>query len=293
MPPNNSCVRPWESPFLVEIIELTSRIENCPAGIDDSADNPLARATDCLFRLGRPFSRLSKCFFQGPDGIFRWLGIFVHSAGDRVIFFPGFAQPQMHVTGYNDDVLRWNRSFQIDHLSLEPDRLSWHFTAPRSADHLGRLYTRQLASGVVHWFSMSAQTQENLRVVRENTCVSVLTPSRDVDRRVEVFRRAREGALFQLVRLNASHPYPVEPNFLHFSVVAGPTGFDSPGTELLSVPHGSPFLGQSSYEDLAKVPIRLHRVSLSETIELEITASFLSGELQIPLLFSGQHLPAQ
>lgn len=272
----------------MEILELTWQMDGVVAGTDDSAENPLARATDCLFRQGRPFSRLSKCFFRGPDDIVRWLGIFVHSAGDRVIFFPGFAEPQTYVTGYADDALRWSQPFQIDHLSLEADRLSWHFTEPKSADHLGKMYTIELGPRVVHWFSMSVTAQEDLRIARENTLVSAPTPSRDIDRRMGVFVRSREGALFQLVELNKERPLTPAPNFLHFSVVVGPPGFESPGTEIFGAPHGSP-LHHASMESLSKVPIRVHRVSLSDEVDIEITSALLPGELQMRYIFSGQH----
>lgn len=274
----------------MEILELTWQMDGVAAGTDDSAENPLARATDCLFRQGRPFSRLSKCFFRGPDGIVRWLGIFVHSAGDRIIFFPGFAESQTYVTGYADDALRWSQSFQIDHLSLEPDRLSWHFTEPQSADHLGKMYTIALGPRVVHWFNMSVISQEDLRIARKNTLVSAPTPSRDIDRRIDVFVRAREGALFQLVELNKEHPLAPAPNFLHFSIVVGPSGFESPCRETFGVPYGSP-LHNVSTKSLGEVPIRVHRVSLSDDVDIEITSALLPGILQMRYIFSGGHTP--
>ena len=61
----------------METLELAFEVDGARPGTDRCADNPLARATDCLFRQGRPFSRLSKCFFRGIDGRLRWLGIFV------------------------------------------------------------------------------------------------------------------------------------------------------------------------------------------------------------------------
>ena len=222
----------------METLELAFEVDGARPGTDRCADNPLARATDCLFRQGRPFSRLSKCFFRGIDGRLRWLGIFVHSAGNRIIFFPGFAQLHKEVVGYRDDVLAWDRPFQIDHLSLESDWLDWHFTEPRSADHIGNFRTLPLGLGVVHWFSMSVQTQDDLRVLRRRTLVSAPTPARDVERRTEVFLRAIDGSL-------------------------------------------------------AGMPIRIHRVALSGTIELEITASLLPGQLQNRFVFSGDHVHGQ
>jgi hypothetical protein len=270
----------------MDTLELTWRMEGCAPGVDQSRDNPLARATERLFRLGRPFTRLSKCFFCGPDGVMRWLGIFVHSAGDRLLFFPGFAEEHTQILAYCESVIRWNQPFHLDHLTLEPDRRTWHLTTPKSKHHLGQLYTRQLGGDRVHWFSMSAAALSHLRVVREETRASAPTPPQDVDRRAQVFRNARENAIFQLVRLNTEHPSPSAPAFLHFSVVVGPKGFISPENELIGLPHGGPFLPSVATPDSVTAPIRIHRVLLSDEIELEVTASSLPGQLQTHVLFT-------
>lgn len=270
----------------MDTLELTWRMENCAPGVDESRDNPLARATERLFRLGRPFKRLSKCFFCGPDGVVRWLGIFVHSAGDRLLFFPGFAEEHTKVLAYSGSKIRWKQPFHVDHLSLEPDMRTWHLTAPQSTHHLGKLCTRQLCAEQVHWFSMSAESKSHLRVVREETRTSAPTPPQDVDRRTQVFRDARENAIFQIVRLNTEYQSPPEPAFLHFSVVVGRKGFTSPKGELLGLPHGSPFLPLDAAPDLVSAPIRVHRILISEEIELEISASSLPGQLQTQTLFT-------
>jgi hypothetical protein len=267
-------------------LELTWRMDGCAPGVDESTDNPLARATDRLFRLGRPFARLSNCLFCGPDGVLRWLGIFVHSAGDRLLFFPGFAEAHTQLLAYSEGAIRWNQPFHLDHLSLEPDRRTWHLTTPQSQHHLGRLYTRQLSADRVHWFSMSAASPSQLRVVHEEIRASAPAPPQDVDRRAQVFRDARENAIFPLLQLNTEHPPPPEPAFLHFSVVVGPTGFISPENELLGLPHDGPFLPSVPSPGSVSASIRIHRVLLSENIELEITACSLPGQLQTQVLFT-------
>ncbi len=174
----------------MDVLELTWCMDGdtVTSGVDDSPENPLARATQCLFLEGKPFTRLNKCFFLDPDGRMRWLGIFVHSAGDRIIFFPGFTELHQHITAYNGDIPRWDQEFRIDHLSLESNRQSWHFTEPLSAAHVGEMYTHQLAPGVFHWFSMSVKGKHDLRLARKETKVSAVTPPQDTDRRMGIFR---------------------------------------------------------------------------------------------------------
>jgi hypothetical protein len=272
----------------MEILELTWSMNGdaVTSGVDDSPDNPLARATQRLFLEGKPFKRLNKCFFLDPDGKIRWLGIFVHSAGDRVIFFPGFTEIHQHITSYNGNTLRWDQGFAIDHLSLEADRLSWHFTAPRSSSHMGKMYTHQLSPNVFHWFSMSVKSKHDLRLAREETKVSAITPPRDIDRRLEIFRASREDAEFQIIDLNESCTSG-QPSFFHFSVTIGPPDFSLKNSEILGIPYGSPLVKEHPLTPLVDIPSRVHRVRLSERAELEITSSVLAGDLKNRMVFSG------
>ena len=102
-----------------------------------------------------------------------------------------------------------------------------------------------------------------------------------------LFLRAREDAVFQIVELNRQHGHVPAPNFLHFSVVVGPAGFHSPEDGIPGIPFDSPLARPAIDGSLAGMPIRIHRVALSGTIELEITASLLPGQLQNRFVFSG------
>jgi hypothetical protein len=270
----------------MDSLELTWAMPGGVPGVDNSVANPLTRATERLFRTGQPYSRLVQCFFRGPGEHLRWLGVFVHSAGNRVLFFPGFAEPFLHVVGYNDKTLRWNRPFHVDHLTLEADRRSWHLTAPQSAEHLGKLAAMPLDSERTLWFGMSVASETSLHPLHEQTKLSVPVPGRDAKRRVEVFKQAREGAIFQIVALNGEHPSAAPPNFTHFSVVLGAPGFHSPENEVLAAPHGGEFVSPTLPAQLKQTPIRIHRVTLSTTVELQITTTLLPGTLLSPVVFT-------
>lgn len=119
------------------ILELTWEMPIGRQGVDDSSDTPLRRALDSLLGEGRPAKRFIQCWFNSPDRTLRWLGVFVHTAGDRVCFFPGFATPFDRVVSYDLDAPRWDQAFELDHLTIERDRRNWHLTSPGSVDHLG------------------------------------------------------------------------------------------------------------------------------------------------------------
>ena len=102
-------------------LELTWQMPLGRQGVDDSSDTPLRRALVSLVGEGRPAKRFVQCWFKGPDQTVRWLGVFVHTAGDRVSFFPGFATPFDRVVSYELDEPRWNQAFELDHLTIERD----------------------------------------------------------------------------------------------------------------------------------------------------------------------------
>lgn len=220
-----------------------------------------------------------------PEGIVRWLGIFVHSAGDRVLFFPGDAAPNTHVRAVEHNSDRWNQPFKIDHLSLEPDWQSWHLTSPQSRDHLGKLATEKLDSERTFWFAMSVAA-DNLRLARNTTRVVADTPTGDTNRRTAVFQQSRKGAIFQMMTLHTDHQKIPTNGFLHFSVVVGPPGFPVGNGDVLGLPHGGPFLARPQLSQGVKVPLRLYRLALSESVELEITVSAHAGPLSTNVVYS-------
>lgn len=265
-------------------LELTWSLPLGADGKDGASDNPLSRATANLFHLGRPSQRICQCYFRGPDEVLRWLGVFVLSQGDRVLFFPGFKVLHEHVVGKSHSK-EWNMPFVIDHLSLEPGRDSWHMTSPRSAEHLGKLKTRSLANGCTHWFSASVESVDQLRVLQKETVVSAAVSEADVDRRAQIFRSMADNAVAQIVELNSQYELDATSSFLHFSVLVGPAGFVSPSTQLLGLPYGGELASQKPVDWDGQAPIRIHRVPLSTTVDLEIIASQHPGQLSMPVVF--------
>jgi hypothetical protein len=141
-------------------------------GRDESPTNPLNRATAQLLQYGKPFPRLCMCFFKDARGTLRWLGVFVHSAGSRVLFFPGFADTFKEVQhGFKAKSQR-NQPFDFDHVSLENDLQSWHITSARSEDHIGKPRTLDIGKSRVLWFGMSVADANVLRIVREETRIT-------------------------------------------------------------------------------------------------------------------------
>ena len=177
-------------------LQITGSMPLGHPGEDSDTQNPIARALSRLFLDGQPFERMCHCYFQPEPGNLRWLGVFVHSAGDRVLFFPGFVSSFTKIQAFKATRETWNQEFLFDHASLERDRRTWHVTSPRSRQHLGRPSTLDIGEGSVLWFGMSVANSTVLRPAHQQTTVNALVPPSDSKRRADVFKSAREGAQF-------------------------------------------------------------------------------------------------
>lgn len=276
----------------MDTVKLTCTLPEGMPGSDVSPTNPLARALRQLLRDGRPFNRISSCFFRDQQGVARWLGVFVRSAGDRVIFFPGLSMKADRIHGFRSEEEKWKaQPFAFDHLSLESDLRTWHVTSMDSKDHLGRPTTLPVGGGRVLWFGMSVADSDALQPVYRETVIAAEVPEGDSRRRMDVLFKAREGMAFPLVSLNTEHPKAFDNGFLHFSVFVGPTSFENyPGPEF-GFPFGSPFLAAPLQNEISKLPLRSHRLALTDEMDIQITCTRLPGQLSTPVTFTGPTEP--
>ncbi len=259
-------------------------------GEDSSESTPLSRAIRQLFEEGKPFHRLNMCFFRGADNVLRWLGIFVQSSGNRIVFFPGFQDEFSNIQAYQGDAKQWDQPFQFDHLSLEKCRSKWHVTTTRSKEHLGSPNTLDLASSRVLWFGMSISDQRVLRIVKKSTFVTATSPSSDIERRRNVFLGARDNAQFPIISLNNENE-ETQNGFIHFGIIVGDSGFEDYLGGELGFPYHSPYLEQPLPKVLNGIPTRTHRLSLSTNTDIQITSCVLPGKLNTSVSFTGQSEP--
>jgi len=229
------------------------------------------------------------CFFDTGQNAFRWLGVAVHSAGDRILFFPGYAATPAEIHSFLAGNQVWNQPFVFDHASLESDLRTWHVTTPGSTEHLGRPRTLDLGESCVLWFGLSVADENALRLVREETVVTAPVPPSDGRRRIEAFIAARDKVQFPLISRNTEHPRRTDASFLHFAFVVGPKGFPEYTSPEIAAPYNSPFLATPLPIVFRDLPIRSHRVELSSTIDLQIICCELPGTLKAPLTFTGSY----
>ena len=256
-------------------------------GVDTSPLNPLTRAMRRLLREdGQPFARLCPCFFKDQSGVAHWLGVFVQSAGERVVFFPAHPDTIDTVQTFRSEVETANRAFAFDHASLERNLKTWHVTSTSSKDHVGGPRTLPLGDGRVLWLGMSVASASVLRPLRNETVITAEVPGTDARRRADVVKAARENMAFPIVSLSTDVPPPFDGGFLHFAVIAGPKGFaDYTGYEL-GFPFGSPYVVGGLSPLPAGLPLRSHRIAFSDTVDLQIVCAQLPGALSVPIGFT-------
>lgn len=274
----------------MDTIEVFLRLSHGSPSIDDDPSNPLSRALNQLLVEGGPFNSLSLCFYtptnrpQMPSA--KWLGVLVHSAGNRIIFFPGFSFSSDWLRTYRGLVFQSHIAFQLDHLSLDNGFRRWHFTSPDSAHHLAAGHTEELGEGRYLWFGMSTASLAIMREMRTETIVRAPAPSSDVERRLRSFGEAHDQGSYHGISLDPGAELQFEEGFLHFSFIASPVDASIYRGERHAIPFGSPFLDGALPNPIRGLLVRAHQVRLTPTITIQITAMWLPGSLTVPTTFT-------
>ncbi|MFQ5686855.1 MAG: hypothetical protein ACE5GV_09365 [Candidatus Scalindua sp.] len=231
----------------MDILKLTWEMEGGVDGEDGDPNNPLSRALGKLFSDGQPFIRLMQCFCadrrqQANHSILRWLGVFILSAGGRIIFFPGFRSAKQYVEGFRGKAQMWKEGFEFDHISLEKGFRRWHITSRGSKLQLGGPKTTELSQQRFLWCGLSVSSLDELRIVRHRTKVIGRVPESDAKRRYEVFLKSRERAKFQLLEWHNHVWEKGLDGFWHFGLIISPPQSSTYTGGTLGFPEGSPFL---------------------------------------------------
>ena len=107
-------------------------------GIDNDPNTPIARAVERLLWEGKPYKTVQFCYLKVGKSLLRWIGVFVGSVGNRIIFFPGHDFYPDHIKTSRNESAYKKQAFSIDHISLEKDFEHWHLTSKASTkQHLG------------------------------------------------------------------------------------------------------------------------------------------------------------
>jgi len=278
----------------MDTLKITWEMEEGATGSDDDPDNPISRALRKLFTDGQPFVRFTQCLcadrrLNNDRPILRWLGVFILSAGGRIIFFPGFQSRAKYIEGFRGNDEMWKKAFDFDHISIEKGFCRWHITSRGSKLHLEGPKTTNIGDQRFLWFGLSVNNLDELRIVKQKTRVIADSPESDVRRRYEVFSKARAQAVFQILEW---HPDVWEQNskgFWHLGLLVVPSHAPTYLGGTLGFPEGSPYLAEPLPKEQIQLPVRHHRMQLSSDIGLQVTTAFVPGSLRVPVTLTAPH----
>jgi hypothetical protein len=233
---------------------------------------------------GQPIQNLALCFFSEVPATppIHWLGALVLSAGNRLVFFPGFTFMSTWLRSSRGHGRPTQQQFTVDHLSLEAHRRDWHFTSP-ARDHKKGGDTLDLGQGRVLWCNISVQDHTVLRPLQQQTTASAPSPPNDRTRRLDTFNAAIQNAQHLWNALHEETPNHVPEGFLHFAFVIGPKGFQPVIPQSEYFPTGSPYV-TPPLSDAGHFPVRSGRITIGG-IDLEILSTRLPGRLTVPVAF--------
>lgn len=277
---------------LMDYLSFTWELNIGEQGVDADPSNPLSRAFRRPLEQGAPYEGHALCFYFGEEqdlhtrrGV-RWLGVFLLSIDGRVIFFPGLSIPidwiDTTTTGRTDP----RHPFDLDHVSLESRRQRWHFTAPQSRDHYAAGRTPDVGDGRLLWFGLSLSGEDVLREVRRSTEVLYPSPPSDTMRRLELLRDAEQAASSHSIGLMDGSRARFSPGFLHLTFLVGPRDAPNYNGPNFLFPYGSLNLEQPLPPRIPNLQVRLHRIALASTYDIQIACMWLPGRNTVPAVWT-------
>jgi hypothetical protein len=268
-------------------VKIAFRFPAGKSGTDDDPSNPFSRAVAALMRDNARLPSLAQAFLvtQEPEETWRWFGVFVKSAGGRVLLFPGIKTELVHVRGSRGRERAFQRPFNFDHASLERDRSSWHITTPGSTEHQGKIPTVSLGEGRVLWFGLGFASPSILREVMTETVATFEVPAKSDRWKGNEFIKARENREFPGIYMPPSIGPDAGPAFPWISIIVGSMGFPTYTGSDWANPYGSEFVDEATPRDKA-MRVSHDRFALDDETDIQKSALWAPGSLRIPMLMA-------
>jgi hypothetical protein len=266
-------------------MEISYPLPDSEAGVDDDQENPLARALRPLMEMHKQLPGIRLAFLaEGNDAPpSQWLGIFVPSPGDRILFFPGLDVDLFRVRGTDGGIARFDKQFDLDHISLDKDSGTWHITSPKSKVHQGGPKALDLGQGRVFWFGMAVSDLSVLRKTRQRTTAAFQVNDKAIQHKVTQFQSAIAGSESVKVPLP---PRPASGDwFPLISVIVGPKGFPLHNGPEWGAPYGSPFVtGEPSPDQ--RFSVGRNQFPLDDATDVQLATTWIPGKMAIPMILT-------
>ena len=247
---------------------------NGSPGADVAPENPLARAIRRLLDEGHRTVSAIPATISDQAGATFWLGFFALTEVGRVLFFPGLKYRSERIAGgLWDGRGRFDRKLDVDHLTVEPNRRTWHITNHSRRRYQRGARTRDVGEGRVLWFCVTTSSPTDFRPLKAHTFVPYRPVSNDEA------ARDREARFFACVSNGASStlPLPERPpgdSVLHIGVVLAEPG--APLYDGANMPF--PFAAPGVERVAPATKGALVRLLLSPAVEVQVIAAWVPGK---------------
>ena len=179
----------------------------------------------------------------------------------------------------------FDRPFNLDHVSLERDRGSWHITTAQSRDHQGGPPATDLGGGRVFWFGLSIASTNVMRELRQEIIATFDVQDHTAEWKTKQFIQSRQGKEFPGLYMPPRPDSEIGPTFPLIAVIVGPTDFEWYCGPLWGWPYGSEFTKGEPSGNL-KISTRHQRFKLDVTTDVQLTSIWAPGALSIPAVLS-------
>lgn len=187
----------------------------------------------------------------------------------------------MRVRGTDGGVAQFDKAFDLDHISLENDRGTWHITSPKSKAHQGGPNVLDLGQGRVFWFSMAVSDLSILRTAKRRTTAAFRVNEKAIQHKVTQFQGAITGGVSVKV------PLPMRPSigdwFPLLAVVVGPKGFPLHNGPEWGVSYGSSHI---TGESVPNQRLSVNQFPLDDTTDVQLATTWIPGKMAIPLILT-------
>ncbi len=243
-----------------------------------------------LIADGKPYETHALCYFSEnwPEGQanVHWLGVFLHTKGDRILFFPGIDNITKQIFTTYKGKKSSRDEFSIDHLTLEPQKRKWHLTSKVPGSHLSGGTVRDVGEDRFLWFGLSISNASILRELKRTTTVRFHSPSSDAERRIDEVTSLHSKAPQNLIGLPREGIDQFTVGYTHLTFTVGPKdASDYLGPDLLQ-PHGYAGVTPFTMSEASKIPVHLHRIPITKDLDVQIASMKLPGKIPRPFIYS-------
>jgi len=254
-------------------------------GRSNDSESPIIRPFKKILKEGKKPGKITFVFLN-DNGQYFVLGAFSFTV-KHLIFFPGFKDRRLSYVG-DKQYLNEGVVLHIDHLTLDQNLRTWHFTFDEKNTKGAKIptnKTKKIDETNFLWFACKVSNSSDLYETPNEQEVNLKASLSEIKRRVPIIHEARKGSIFQIVHVDEKLGQPFFWYF-EFFVNTSPDRENYPHSPVIVVPTSQTTLLNKRRE----APTRTHHM-LIEGFKgsIFIRVSKFRGSMKSALEFVSGH----